>query len=93
VQVRACERTQLPRSGSSPNRVRAVAEEWTMIVTPLPLDAWRAAFAELRAANDPESVVDDDDLRVDVMRTTGGDRVRVMARSALVANVVGRTDP
>ena len=62
-------------------------EEWTTIVAPLPLDAWRAALAEWRTANDPESVVGDDDLRIDVIRTTEGDRVRVRARFALVAQL------
>lgn len=82
----------MPVSADRANSIGDVDDEWTMIVSPLALDAWRLALTDWRAANDPAGALLDDDLRVDVMRTTERDRVRVMARSEAIAALAPSLD-
>ena len=64
-----------------------MAAEWTEIIAPVSLDAWHKALAEWRTAHDPDADLADDDLRIDVIRTTGGDQIRVLVRSSALAAI------
>ena len=56
-------------------------DEWIVVVAPLPLEAARATFEQWKVAH-PNSVrLGDDDIRIDLIRTTSGDRVRYLVRA------------
>lgn len=55
-------------------------EEWTEIFPPGAVDEAMMALAEWRNSSDARRRITDVDLRLDLMRTTEGDRLRVMLR-------------
>ena len=55
-------------------------DEWVEIFAPGPVDEVKAGLAEWRNASDSRRRISDDDLRLDLIRTTEGDRLRVLLR-------------
>lgn len=69
--VQLCEHSFVTDKG--PDRDRG----WTVMFGPGPVAATRAEFAQWREAN---GLVPDDDIRLDLIRTTAGDHLRVLVR-------------
>lgn len=55
-------------------------DEWVEIFAPGPVDEVKAGLAEWRNSSDARRRISDDDLRLDLIRTTEGDRLRVLLR-------------
>ncbi|MFN8156948.1 MAG: hypothetical protein U0R68_06005 [Candidatus Nanopelagicales bacterium] len=56
------------------------SDEWVEIFAPGPVDEVKANLAKWRNASSARRQIADTDLRLDLIRTTEGDRLRVMLR-------------
>jgi hypothetical protein len=71
--------TRAPQRAMGDN-VAVASQDWIEVVPPLPLADARRAFERWRSTHPEAAQLNDEDIRIDLMRTMDGDRVRYLIR-------------